>query len=328
MKQILSRLFEGDILSKIEAQNILTEIAGGKYNNAHIAAFLTVFQMRSISAEELGGFRNALLELAVKADLSEFNTTDLCGTGGDGKNTFNISTLSSFIVAGAGQKVAKHGNYGVSSVSGSSNMLEHFGYKFTNDQDTLKRQIENAGICFLHAPLFHPAMKAVAPVRRELKLKTIFNLLGPVVNPSNPQNQLVGVYKPDILNLYAKLFSGLDKNYSIVHSTDGYDEISLTTNFILADKSGVRTITPDELNLPTYKQSDLHGGKDVPESGKIFLKILEGKGTQAQNDVVLANSAFALKTAQNLSFEDAFALAKESLISGKALKSFKTLMQN
>ncbi len=326
MKQILQKLFDKEMLSTSETENLMFQIAEGKHNSSQIAALLSAFQMRLITVNELIGFRNTLLNLAVKIDLSEFDTIDLCGTGGDGKDTFNISTLASFIVAGTGQKVAKHGNYGVSSVSGSSNMLEYFGYNFTNNNDVLKSQIDKAGICFLHAPLFHPAMKAVAPVRKELGFKTIFNLLGPLVNPSNPQNQLTGVYNHDILKLYGSFFAQSGKKFNVVYSSDGYDEISLTSDFYLFDKEGITNLEPEKIGLPKYNQTDLHGGKTVEESAKIFKTILEGQGTEAQNNVVCANAAYALKTVQNLNFDDAFLKAKESLSSGKALNSFKTLI--
>ncbi len=329
MKKILNKLFEQQRLSQFEAKNILIDIAHKKFNDSQIASFLTVFLMRPISVDELAGFREALLELAIKIDLSDFNTIDLCGTGGDGKNTFNISTLTAFIVAGAGKKVAKHGNYGVSSVSGSSNVLEYLGYKFTNDESILKKQIDEANICFLHAPLFHPAMKNVSPVRRELGMKTIFNMLGPLVNPSEPQNQMVGVFNLEVARVYSYLFQKMTKNFGIVFSLDGYDEISLTSDFKLFTKEKEQIISPEQLNLKRLVQEDVFGGNSVEESAKIFMKIISGKGTEAQNNVVCANTAFALKVFDNsLSFEDAFDEAKKSLFSGKAGECLKKLIQN
>jgi len=329
MKKTLNKLFEQQYLTKKEAKEVLFQIAKEKYNTSQIASFLTVFMMRTISVNELAGFREALLELALKIDLSEFNTIDLCGTGGDGKNTFNISTLTSFIVAGTGNKVAKHGNYGVSSVSGSSNMLEYLGYNFTNDETTLKRQLYNANICFLHAPLFHPAMKAVGPVRKELGLKTFFNMLGPIVNPSNPQNQLVGVFNLEVARIYNYLLQETSKNYGIVYSLDGYDEISLTSPFKLFTKKKEQLITSEDLGLKRLKQTDIFGGNTVAASAKIFVNILEGEGTQAQNSVVLANAAFALKTIdKNKSFNNAFEEAKESLLSLKAKECLTKLIRN
>ncbi len=329
MKTILNKLFEQQRLTKQEAKEILIQIASEKFNHAHLTSFLTVFMMRPIAVNELAGFREALLELAVKIDLSEFNTIDLCGTGGDGKNTFNISTLTSFIVAGTGNKVAKHGNYGVSSVSGSSNMLEYLGYKFTNDASILKNQIAKANICFLHAPLFHPAMKAVGPVRKELGLKTFFNMLGPLVNPSNPQNQLVGVFNLEVARLYNYLLQQTTKNYGIVYSLDGYDEISLTSPFKLFTKENEQLITPEDLNLRRLAQSEIFGGGSVAEAAKIFVSILEGKGTAAQNNVVLTNAAFALKIIDNSkTFESAFEEAKEALVSLKAKACLSKLIHN
>ena len=329
MKNILNKLFEQHRLTKMEAKEMLIEIATEKFNNSQLASFLTVFLMRPISVAELAGFREALLELAVKVDLSDFNTIDLCGTGGDGKDTFNISTLTSFIVAGTGNKVAKHGNYSSSSISGSSNMLEYLGCKFTNDEATLKNQIDKANICFLHAPLFHPAMKAVGPVRRELGMKTFFNMLGPLVNPSNPQNQMVGVFNLEVARLYNYLLQETTQNYGIVHSLDGYDEISLTSGFKLFTKNNEQVITPENLNLRRLEQSEIFGGDSVEESAKIFISILDGKGTEAQNNVVLTNAAFALKTLDvNKSFETAFEEAKDSLVGLKAKKSLVKLISN
>src|SRR5210317_386114 len=228
MKAILNRLIQHQQLSKEEARQMIINIAEGQYNTSQIASFLTVYMIRSISLEELEGFREALLELCIAIDLSEFNAIDLCGTGGDNKDTFNISTLSAFVTAGAGVNVTKHGNYGVSSSCGSSNVLEYLGIKFSNNFDFLRKSIEKCGICILHAPLFHPAMKHVAPIRKELGLKTFFNILGPLVNPSFPKNQIVGVYSLELARLYSYLFQKTKKNYAIIHSLDGYDEISLT----------------------------------------------------------------------------------------------------
>ena len=329
MKTILNKLFEQQRLTKQEAKEVLIQIAAEKFNAAQLASFLTVFMMRPISVDELAGFREALLELAVKVDLSDFNTIDLCGTGGDRKDTFNISTLTSFIVAGTGNKVAKHGNYSASSVSGSSNMLEFLGYKFTNKEAILKDQIEKTNICFLHAPLFHPAMKAVGPVRRELGMKTFFNMLGPLVNPSFPQNQMVGVFNLEVARIYNYLLQETNQNYGIVHSLDGYDEISLTSGFKLLTKENEQLITPENLGFKRLNQEAIFGGDTVKASAKIFVSILEGKGTEAQMNVVLTNAAFALKIIdKNKSFENAFEQAKDSLLGLKAKGCLTKLIRN
>lgn len=328
MKEILNKLFEQQRLTKLEAKKVLIQMANEKYNTSQMASFLTVFLMRPISVIELSGFREALLDLAIKIDLSDFNTIDLCGTGGDSKNTFNISTLTSFIVAGTGNKVAKHGNYGVSSVSGSSNMLEYLGYEFTNNEATLKKQIEEANICFLHAPMFHPAMKAVGPVRRELGMKTFFNMLGPLVNPSQPQNQLVGVFNLEVARIYNYLLQETAENYGIVYSLDGYDEISLTSAFKLFTKENEQLITPEDLSMRRLDQAELYGGNSLKEAAKIFTSILEGKGTEAQNNVVITNAAFALMTMdRNKSFENAFEEAKISLLELKAKNCLKKIIE-
>jgi anthranilate phosphoribosyltransferase len=327
MKAILNDLYQHKRLSKNEAKQILIDIAKEQYNDAHLASFLTVFMMRPITAEELAGFREALLELAIKVDLSDFNTIDIVGTGGDGKDTFNISTLTSFVVAGTGQKVAKHGNYSVSSKSGSSDMLESFGYEFTNDESVLKGQLEKANICFLHAPKFHPAMKAVGPIRKALKLKTFFNMLGPLVNPSFAQNQLLGTFNLEVARLYNYILQEEGTNYGIVHALDGYDEISLTGGFKLFTKQGEQLITPEDLGIQRVEQSDIYGGNSVEEAAKIFKTILNGEGTEAQNSVVLTNAAFALTIIDsNKDFSAAFEEAKSSLFGGKAKECLQKLV--
>jgi anthranilate phosphoribosyltransferase len=328
MKEILNELYQHKRLSQSEAYQILKDIAAEKYNDAHLSSFMTVFMMRPITVEELSGFRQALKELAIKVDLSDYNTIDIVGTGGDGKDTFNISTLTSFIVAGTGQKVAKHGNYSVSSKSGSSDMLESFGYEFTNDEATLKSHLEKANICFLHAPKFHPAMKAVGPTRKALKLKTFFNMLGPLVNPSSPQNSMLGTFNLEVARLYNYILQEEDSNYGIVHALDGYDEISLTSGFKLFTKEGEQLIQPEDLGRQRILQSDIYGGDSVEAAAKIFKTIIEGNGTQAQNNVVLTNAAFALKIIDsNKSFETAFDRAKDSLFGGKAKECLDKLVK-
>ena len=327
MKEILNDLYQHKKLTESQAKEVLINIAQEKYNDAHLSSFMTVFMMRPITVEELSGFRNALKELAIKVDFSDYNTIDIVGTGGDGKDTFNISTLTSFIVAGTGQKVAKHGNYSVSSKSGSSDMLASFGYEFTNDEATLKSHLEKANICFLHAPKFHPAMKAVGPTRKALKLKTFFNMLGPLVNPSSPQNQFLGTYNIEVARLYNYILQEENTNYGIVHALDGYDEISLTGEFKIITKNGEQLITPEELGQKRLEQSEIFGGNSVAEAAKIFKNILEGNGIEAQNSVVLTNAAFALQIVDsNKSFIDAFEEAKDSLFGLKAKKSLEKLV--
>jgi len=326
MKAILNHLFEHKTLSKPEAKEILYNIAQGKYNNNQVASFLTVFMMRSITVEELAGFRDTLLELCLPVDLSEYDPIDLCGTGGDNKNTFNISTLSSFVVAGAGVKVAKHGNAAVTSVCGSSNVLDYFGIQFTADINVLRRNIEQAGICFLHAPLFHPAMKHVAPIRKALGVKTFFNMLGPMVNPSNPKKQIVGVFSLELARLYNYLFQQTEKQYIILHSLDVYDEISLTGPFKMISPTGEQILEPADLHLPVVDAWQISGGNSVKESAQIFIDVLKGKGTTAQNAVIYANAGLAIHCARPaLSLEEAISMAEESLKLGKALSAFEKL---
>ncbi len=323
MKNILNRLINHEVLSKQEAKDILVNISNGSYNPSQIASFLTVYMMRSITVEELEGFRDALLELCVAVDLSEYNPIDLCGTGGDGKDTFNISTLSSFVAAGAGIKVTKHGNYGVSSTCGSSNVMEHLGIKFSNDKDYLTKSIDQTGICVLHAPLFHPAMKNVAPIRRELAVKTFFNMLGPMVNPAFPTNQMVGVFNLELARMYGYLYQNGTKNFTILHALDGYDEISLTGKTKTITRQTEAMLTPDDFGVSQLKQSDIYGGDSIESSAKIFVDVLSGKGTEAQNNVVCANSGMAIATVLNLTPKEGFEKAKESLLSGKGLEVLK-----
>ena len=327
MKEILNRLINQETISKKEAKEVLKNISAGMYNTSQIASFLTVYMMRSISVEELDGFREALLELCLPIDLSEFNAIDLCGTGGDGRDTFNISTLASFVTAGAGVKVAKHGNYGVSSTCGSSNVLEYLGVIFTNDESKLKRSIDQAGICILHAPLFHPAMKNVAPIRRELGVKTFFNMLGPMVNPSFPRNQMVGVFNLELARMYGYLYQTTDKNFAILHDLAGYDEISLTDRTKVITNQEDRIFSGKELGLDRLNPEEIHGGATVEESAGIFVNVLKGEGTEAQNNVVCANAGMAIAVADGVSHLEGFSRAQESLRSGSALESMKKLLE-
>ena len=326
MKKILNRLINYENISSHEAKQVLVNISKGDYNQSQIASFLTVYMMRSITLEELQGFRDALLELCIPIDLKEFNAIDLCGTGGDGKDTFNISTLASFVTAGAGVKVAKHGNYGVSSTCGSSNVMEYLGISFSNDEAVLKHAIDKAGICVLHAPLFHPAMKNVAPIRRELGVKTFFNMLGPMVNPSFPKNQMVGVFNLELQRLYGYLYQNTNKNYSIVHALDGYDEISLTGATKIISNTSEHMLSPKDLNIKTVDQSAIFGGNTVKSSANIFLNVINGRGTDAQNNVVCANAGLAIATAKQITHKTGFEMAKESLLTGKAKTSLNTLI--
>ncbi|MBU1011907.1 MAG: anthranilate phosphoribosyltransferase [Bacteroidetes bacterium] len=328
MKDILNQLFEHQTLDYSQAKNILTDIAEGIYNQSQVTAFLSAYQMRSITVQELSGFRDALLDLSLSIDLSEFDPIDLCGTGGDRKNTFNISTLASFVVAGAGIKVSKHGNYGVSSSCGSSNVMEYFGYKFTSEESILKRQIEESGICFLHAPLFHPAMKFVSPIRRELGIKTFFNMLGPMVNPSKPKKQIVGVYSLELARLYNYLYQQTDHAYYIIHSLDGYDEISLTGKFKLISADKEQILSPQDIHLNSILPHEIYGGDTIVESSKIFMDVLNNNTTQAHKNVVVANAGFAIHCAKSeLPLADSFQMARESIESGNALNCFKTLIK-
>jgi anthranilate phosphoribosyltransferase len=324
MKIILAKLFEHKRLTKQEAKRILINIAQNKYNDAQIAAFITVYLMRSVSVEEMQGFREALLELCIPIQFDNHDTIDVCGTGGDGKNTFNISTLSAFVLAGAGYKVTKHGNSSVSSACGSSDVLQFLGYKFTNEQDILERQLDKNNICYLHAPLFHPALKNVGPIRKQLGIKTFFNMLGPLVNPAQPKYQMTGVFNLELARLYQYIFQQTDKQFAIVHGLDGYDEVSLTGDFKLKMNQKEQIISPESLGKAMLQPADLFGGDTVQEAADIFVRILTGNGTKAQNDTVAVNTGVAIHCIHpEKSLQDCIAEAEESLLSKKALQRFK-----
>ncbi|GBF18634.1 MULTISPECIES: anthranilate phosphoribosyltransferase [Arenibacter] len=325
MKDILNKLINHDVLPKEDAKQVLVNIAKGDYNTSQIAAFLTVYMMRSVTIEELEGFRDALLELCLAVDLSQYNPIDLCGTGGDGKDTFNISTLASFVTAGADVKVTKHGNYGVSSKCGSSNVMEFLGIKFSNEVGFLEKCIDEAGICVLHAPLFHPAMKNVAPIRRELGVKTFFNMLGPMVNPAFPKNQMVGVFNLELARMYGYLYQKTDKNFTVLHALDGYDEISLTGNTKTITNKSEGMLKPSDFGVEAISASEIVGGDSIEESAQVFLNVLQGKGTTPQNNVVCANAGIAIATVKGISPREGFEEAKESLLSGRGLAALKKL---
>jgi anthranilate phosphoribosyltransferase len=327
MKKVLNLLFEHKTLSRAQAKDVLLDISKSIYAEAEIAAFITVYLMRSITIDELQGFRDALMELCVPVNLNGYEVMDIVGTGGDGKNTFNISTLSCFIVAGAGQKVAKHGNYGASSISGSSNVMEQLGYTFKSDSGALEKEVSETGICFLHAPMFHPALKVVGGIRKSLGVRTFFNMLGPMVNPALPKYQLVGVYSLEMARIYNYLLQQGGAAFTIIHSLDGYDEISLTNDTKVITNKGDKIMTAEVLGKRTVSAADLYGGNSVEEAAKIFMTILKGEGTWAQNAVVVANAAMALHcTGKYTSYDEAYNTALESLESGAALGTLRKLV--
>jgi anthranilate phosphoribosyltransferase len=327
MKKILQYLFEHKSLCREQAKDVLTRIAGGEFNESELAAFITVYLMRSVTIDELQGFRDALLELCVRVEFPEWETIDIVGTGGDGKNTFNISTLACFIVAGAGHKVAKHGNYGASTISGASNVMEQLGYKFKNDKDRLRKEVAEAGICFLHAPLFHPALKTVGPIRKNLGVRTFFNMLGPMVNPAFPATQLVGVYNLEMARIYNYLLQQTGGRFTIIYSLDGYDEVSLTGDTKVITNGGERIYTPEELGKRMVNATDIYGGNTVEEAARLFTKILKGEGSWAQSAVVIANAAMALQASGSFSsYDDAYGAAVESLESGRAYGTLEKLI--
>jgi anthranilate phosphoribosyltransferase len=328
MKETLETLVSGRTLDPQQAKETLKTIARGDTPEALIAAFLTIYLMRDITPEELRGFREALIELSVPVTIDSDLILDVCGTGGDGKDTFNISTAAAFVLAGAGITVIKHGNYGVSSACGSSNVLEYLGYRFSNRHEKLKREAGTAGITYLHAPLFHPAMKSVAPVRKALKMKTFFNILGPMVNPARPTHQLIGVYDRKVQDLYHAVYRDTDIRFNIIWSLDGYDEISLTSDVRVLGAAGEKILSPADMGFGTWDAAALMAGKTVRESADIFRSVLKGEGTGVQQEVVLANAAMALSLCMpERTFDECRRIAGETIASGKAYASLTKLLE-
>ncbi|MCC8089776.1 MAG: anthranilate phosphoribosyltransferase [Rikenellaceae bacterium] len=328
MKNILYRLFEHNCLDREEAREILIRISKGEYNHSQIAAFITVYLMRSITIDELSGFRDALLEMRVPVDLDEYHAIDIVGTGGDNKNTFNISTAACFTVAGAGYNVVKHGNYGATSVSGASNVIEAHGVKFTTDVDKIKRSLEVCRIAYLHAPFFNPALKEVAPVRKSLGVRTFFNMLGPLVNPVIPKRQLLGVYNLKLGRLYNYMYQQTGIDYTVVNSLDGYDEISLTDNFKIYNKFGETIVSPEELGFKRAEESELFGGDTIEEASAIFDSVLNNSSTEPQKNAVIINAAYGIKTIDSSKpIQECIAEARESIESGRAMETFKKFVE-
>lgn len=327
MKEILQYLFDHQTLSKAQAKSILLEIAENIFNEIEVTSFVTVFLMRSITLEELEGFTEALKQLAPKINLGTDDLVDIVGTGGDGKNTFNISTLASLVVAGTGQKVAKHGNYAASTICGASNVMEALGYRFKQTEQELKRDLEKANFCYLHAPIFHTSLKSIAPMRKNLGLKTFFNLLGPLINPAQPKYTMIGVANLEIARIYQYLLQKKKADFLLVNALDGYDEISLTNDTKIMDKNGEKIYSAEQLQFRNIEPETIYGGKSPEEAAKIFKDILEGKGTYEQNAVVLTNAAMALKNTEKYGdYKSCLQLAKESLLEGKALNCLNTLI--
>jgi anthranilate phosphoribosyltransferase len=328
MKKTLNRLFEHRSLDREESRQVLMRMSRGEYNDSQIAAFITVFLMRSITIDELSGFRDALLEMRTPVNLGDTGAVDIVGTGGDGKNTFNISTAACFAVAGAGYPVVKHGNYGSTSVSGASNVMEQHGVRFTADEGRLRRSLDACGVAYLHAPLFSPALKAVAPVRKDLGVRNFFNMLGPLVNPTMPRRQMLGVYSLKLARLYHYLYQEAGCDFTVVHSLDGYDEISLTSEFKCLDRFGESIHTPEALGFTRARESDLYGGATIGEAAAIFHRVLSGEGTPEQTNAVIANAAFAIRMfGPQADPETCVAQARESIDSGAALRAFKKFVE-
>lgn len=325
MKEVLNKMLNHEELSRTETRDIIVGITKDEFPTEQITALLTGLQMRGVTVDELLGFRDGILATGVKAILDCDKYIDVVGTGGDRKNTFNISTTSCFVIAGAGYKVAKHGNYAATSVSGASNVIHHHGVKFTADIDKLNRSINEAGIVYLHAQLFASAMKFVGPIRKALQFPTVFNLLGPLVNPSQPKAQLLGVANLDQMRLYRQVYQKLGIDYGIVNSIDGYDEISLTGDFKVATNNYERVFSPADLVFVPATPEELVGGANEDEAAEIFDAVLENRALPAQKNVVLANAAFGIQVMEKgkKSIEECLEIARESIDSGKALATFR-----
>ncbi len=329
MKQILTKLLNHEELSREEMKRILVGITQSEYPTEQVTALLTALQMRGVTVDELLGFRDGILETGVPVPLNCERYIDVVGTGGDRKNTFNISTTSCFVIAGAGYKVAKHGNYAATSTSGASNVIAQHGVRFTDDIDQLNRCLEKAGIVYLHAQLFARAMKFVGPIRKALQFPTIFNLLGPLVNPSQPQCQLLGVANLDQMRLYQQVYQKLGIDYGIVNSIDGYDEISLTGQFKVTTNTYERIFVPQDLGFQPARPEELVAGATEVEAKEIFDAVLENRALPAQKNIVVTNAAFGIQVLERglKSIEECMAIARESIDSGAALATFRKFVE-
>lgn len=329
MKEILNRVINHEMLTREETKNILVGITQGRYAEEQITALLTALQMRGVSVDELLGFRDGILETGVPVPLDCDRYIDVVGTGGDRKNTFNISTTSCFVIAGAGYKVAKHGNYSATSTSGASNVIANHGVTFTDDVDKLNKCINECGIVYLHAQLFAKAMKFVGPIRKALQFPTCFNLLGPIVNPSKPQCQMLGVANLDQMRLYNNVYRKIGIDYAIVNSIDGYDEISLTSDFKVMTNDYERIFSPEEIGMKVAKPEELRAGASEQEAMEIFDNVLNNKALEAQKNIVIANAGFAIQVLEKgqKSIEECMDIARESIDSGKALATFKKFVE-
>lgn len=328
MKQYLQILVEGQTLTRQNTHDILLGITQQRYNDCQIAALLMAMQTRGVTVDELLGFRDGLLETGCHIDLSDYDTLDIVGTGGDGKNTFNISTCAAFVIAACGYNVTKHGNGSATSVSGASNVLLAHGVKFTDDESQLRRSLDATHICYLHAPLFAYGMKHVGPTRKALGIPTCFNLLGPLVNPCQPKNSLHGTANYDQQRLYVNVHQQIGDNFGVITSYDGYDEISLTSGFKLITNYFEKVFTPKDLGLNYLNRQDIYGGSTPEEAWRIFDSVLDGTSTEAQRNVIIANAACGIAVMdRNQSIEDSVLLAREALESGKALATFRKFVE-
>lgn len=327
MKKTLNRLIDHQTLSRDEARDLLLSLTSSEVNESQIAALLTTYLMRSITIDEILGFRDAMFTMTKQVDLTAYDAIDIVGTGGDGKNTFNISTLASFVVAGAGYNVAKHGNFGATSVSGASNVLEYFGVKFSSDESRLQKSIEKSGVAYLHAPLFNEAMKRVAPVRKSLGIRTLFNILGPLINPARPNKMLLGVYNLKLARLYAYIYQQTGQKFAIVNSLDGYDEISLTSDFKVIHPDYEEICSPSDFGFHQYDQQALSGGSSIASAATIFEQVLNNTSTVPQKNCVILNAAYAIQICNSgISINEAIDAATKSLESGAAKKAFSTFL--
>ena len=327
MARYLEKLIEGDSLTREDTHGIMLGIVEGKYNDCQTSALLMAIQAKGITVDELLGFRDGILETGRHVDLGGVPTIDIVGTGGDGKNSFNIRTCAAFVMAGAGYKVSKHGNGGSTSVSGASNVLAGHGVKFTDDEGILRRSLDEAGICYLHAPLFALGMKWVAPVRKAIGIPTCFNLLGPLVNPCSPKYSLHGTANQTQMRLYTNVHQKIGDTYSVVTSYDGYDEISLTSGFKINTNYFEKVITPIDMGFKYVRQSDIYGGDTQEEARRIFDSVLENTSTEAQKNVVIANAACGISIMEDgMTMADTIEIARDSIESGKALEAFRKFL--
>jgi len=319
----LKKILRQEQLNINESEAFIHAIANDEFSEVELGGILTAIQMRGLTLDEFKGFRNALESYADRVSLYTNEAIDVCGTGGDGKDTFNISTTTAFILSAMGYKVIKHGNYGVSSICGSSNVLEYLGFNFTKDEQVLNQQLEKQNICFIHAPLFHPVLKKVAPVRKQLGVGTFFNAMGPLLNPIQPKFQLTGTYSLELAKIYQVLLRDKRQSFKVVYALDRYDELTLTADARVLGNNSDEILNANSFGVEVTSPENLKGGS-IEQSANMLRSILGGHASEELINVVASNTALGMSCFHpEKQYKILFEEAKAFISSGQAIKFHK-----